>query len=494
MKTHLILLITFLLTVSCTGKQGAYVCPPCNLPCDKLTFNGPGECPHCKMTLIKKSRLIEEANLEVNDIHLKRGSGVFLIEGASGRAEKTIKVYYHKPKNFTPESRVLFVIPGTGRDGDEYRDAWKQASEKYSVLILSPKYEESSYPFEDYHLGGVVDDINLMEVIEFIDGSNKVFLNEDKLEYSLEESASEWLFHDFDRIFEAVVESLQSLETRYDIFGHSAGGQILHRMALLSSSKKVDRIVAANAGFYTLPDVDARYPFGINGLNLTNEHMATAFSRPLIVLAGELDNENETRGNILRSKTLNEQGIHRLERAKYFFNYSKSKAVGIQADYHWSLNIVPNTGHDFRKMSKAAASYLYEPKINHTRWLIGIWENQTSSGSIFETWQVKNPKELAGQSYMVKQSDTTIFETITIFEEGDDLFYIPTVTDQNDAQPVRFKATTVSPSKMIFENPEHDFPQKITYEQVNKDSLVAQISGLKDGKKRRSNFPMRRVY
>ena len=30
----------------------AYVCPPCGLPCDKLTFDKPGDCPQCGMTLI----------------------------------------------------------------------------------------------------------------------------------------------------------------------------------------------------------------------------------------------------------------------------------------------------------------------------------------------------------------------------------------------------------------------------------------------------------
>src|SRR5205814_9852621 len=29
-----------------------YVCPPCGLPCDKLTFDKPGTCPNCGMTLV----------------------------------------------------------------------------------------------------------------------------------------------------------------------------------------------------------------------------------------------------------------------------------------------------------------------------------------------------------------------------------------------------------------------------------------------------------
>ena len=30
----------------------AYICPPCGMPCDKLTFDKPGNCPQCGLTLI----------------------------------------------------------------------------------------------------------------------------------------------------------------------------------------------------------------------------------------------------------------------------------------------------------------------------------------------------------------------------------------------------------------------------------------------------------
>jgi len=42
--------------VAARGSQSTgakvYVCPPCGLPCDKLTFDKPGNCPQCGMTLI----------------------------------------------------------------------------------------------------------------------------------------------------------------------------------------------------------------------------------------------------------------------------------------------------------------------------------------------------------------------------------------------------------------------------------------------------------
>jgi len=154
------------------NDQELYVCPPCDLACDTLIFTEAGICPHCKMKLIRKSELIDESLLVLNEVKLKMGSGVFLIEGAAGRKEKVIKIYYHKPKKFSNASNILIVIPGAGRDGDEYRDAWIEASEKYDVLVLSPMFEENDYGFEDYHLCGLIKNSNLRESIEFKDGTN----------------------------------------------------------------------------------------------------------------------------------------------------------------------------------------------------------------------------------------------------------------------------------------------------------------------------------
>ena len=48
-----------------------------------------------------------------------------------------------------------------------------------------------------------------------------------------------------------VVEDVGSREAQYDIFGHSAGGQIVHRMAIFHPDSKARRMVAANSAFYT---------------------------------------------------------------------------------------------------------------------------------------------------------------------------------------------------------------------------------------------------
>lgn len=101
-------------------------------------------------------------------------------------------------------------------------------------------------------------------------------------------------------------------------------------------------------------------PFGIKNSQITDENLANAFGKELVLLIGALDNETETGGTLLRSKTVDQQGIHRLDRAKYFYKYSKKKAHDLKADFNWNLLVVPNVGHNHELMGNVAAKILYE--------------------------------------------------------------------------------------------------------------------------------------
>jgi hypothetical protein len=130
--------------------------------------------------------------------------------------------------------------------------------------------------------------------------------------------------------------------------------------------------------------------------------------------------------------------------------------------------------------------------IKKAQWLIGTWQNETSRGIIYEKWTQVNENELAGKSFFINENDTIVFETIRLIQELDGLFYIPMVKNQNEGLPVRFALQSISDSTMVFENPEHDFPQIITYTKMNADSLVAEISGINNGQERKRMFPMKR--
>lgn len=290
-------------------------------------------------------------------ITLNEGSGSFTISGGVGHENDSINIYYHQPKHMTSKSKILMVIPGAGRNGDAYRDAWVEASEKYSVLIIALSYPEKSYPYGQYHLGGVVKDLNFTKAVRFKKNTNQIHLDEDAVTFNLNTNQTEWIFNDFDRIFKLVKKVTKSRQKTYDMFGHSAGGQILHRFALLQPKSKANRILASNAGTYTLPDTATTFPFGMR--NIKRKNLKRSFKKKLVLFVGANDNQDETRGIMLRSKTADKQGTNRLARANYFYNKSISIAKKINTTFNWTLEIIPNIGHNQKEMAKAAATYLY---------------------------------------------------------------------------------------------------------------------------------------
>jgi hypothetical protein len=132
-------------------------------------------------------------------------------------------------------------------------------------------------------------------------------------------------------------------------------------------------------------------------------------------------------------------------------------------------------------------------EIEKAEWLIGTWEMKRSKGSIYESWEKASDNEFQGKSYMIKELDTIVFEHIQLVEEQEGLIYIPTVTNQNEGLPVRYAAKTITETQLVFENSEHDFPKQISYTLISPDSLVAEISGIKNGEERKQLFKMSRV-
>jgi hypothetical protein len=129
-------------------------------------------------------------------------------------------------------------------------------------------------------------------------------------------------------------------------------------------------------------------------------------------------------------------------------------------------------------------------ELEKASWFLGRWENKTPEGIFSEIWKTENDSVFFGESHYVVKNDTIFSETVKLIQSKDSLLYIvTTIPPTNGVKPVTFKLTSSTSDYLVFENPEHYFPKKITYKLVNQDSLYAEISG--DGKKQ--GFPFKRV-
>ncbi len=128
-------------------------------------------------------------------------------------------------------------------------------------------------------------------------------------------------------------------------------------------------------------------------------------------------------------------------------------------------------------------------KIAPFLWLSGTWEMYRSAGGTrLEIWTPYKDESIVGRGLMFNDKDTTMLEQIQLVYRDKEFYYIATVPDQNNGNPIEFKLVKTEGTVYTFENPNHDFPQRIIYtfkplaEQVenntNADSLLVRVESL----------------
>jgi len=122
------------------------------------------------------------------------------------------------------------------------------------------------------------------------------------------------------------------------------------------------------------------------------------------------------------------------------------------------------------------------------KWLTGTWKISTGNNLVIEQWKVANDSTLTGKAVFIRNGrDTIPQETIELAYRNGDWYYIPTVRDQNNNKPVKFKVIFLKAAEFICENPAHDFPQRIAYRRV-KQQLFASTEGKENGRYSKQNF------
>lgn len=331
-----------------------FVCPPCGCLEDDTEFAAPGRCPDCDMTLMPKN----ESWLGFEPVGLAPRAGTFAMAGGFGRQAHRITVHYYLPDGFTPESEVLLVIPGAGRNSDDYRNTWLEAARQKNILVAALGYPEDGYDLAGYNLGGVVTNLSVSSIDTSTPGVIRA--RDEDIAFDVQPNREAWLFNDFDRVFAFLKAATGAMAESYDIFGHSAGGQILHRMALFHPASRANRLIAANAGWYTLPDLGAPLPTGLRGSPINESDLKRSFASDLTIMLGENDTGDGAGGTLLRTPIIDQQGAGRFSRGQHFFSFSEDKAAALSAEFRWSLRTVSDVGHDYREMSRAAANFLYQ--------------------------------------------------------------------------------------------------------------------------------------
>ena len=128
--------------------------------------------------------------------------------------------------------------------------------------------------------------------------------------------------------------------------------------------------------------------------------------------------------------------------------------------------------------------------IDRVAFMQGCWEQASERQTIEEQWSAPRGGTMMNFGRTVRDGRLVDYEFVVLREQDGALAYEAHLRQQD---PVVFTARTATDVRVVFENPEHDFPKSVGYERTGPDSLLAWIEGPRRGGNRRMDFVYKRV-
>src|SRR5215470_13544839 len=263
------------------------------------------------------------------------GKSSFEFVDHQGDPTRPVTVWTFIPEGCLPGCPVQYVFHGVERNGEEYLGNWIGFAKAGRFIVVVPEFSRKHYPKDaDYSLGRALDEP---------DPEKRPFAVPDHL-------------------FEHLKSRLQFDAATYRAFGHSAGGQFVQRWLLFRPESRASVIIAANPGWYTLPEwnperVRFPFPFSLVGSPIGQQQLQQALSRRFTLMLGERDIDPRDK-NLNRSPGASAQGVHRFERGQNFFVAAREAAGRLGLPFVWDLVVVPGARHDNFAMARAAVEYM----------------------------------------------------------------------------------------------------------------------------------------
>jgi pimeloyl-ACP methyl ester carboxylesterase len=253
----------------------------------------------------------------------------------SGWNGPPIDVLVFIPDKANETTPVLMVMHGWSRAAQRYFDDWKALGEQQEFIVVVPHF-----PVEDFHSSH---QYNLGHVFDQNSGKMR--------------PVESWTFAAIEPLFDDVISRSGSQQTQYTLYGHSAGSQFVHRFLYYMPDARVKTYLAANAGWYTMPDFDAEYPYGLQDAAIDEDGLKAAFGKELVLLLSREDTDF-TDPDLRNTPEAKRQGKNRLARGLTMYYVAKTNADKMNAELKWRVVAVEGADHNNAKMAPAAAKLI----------------------------------------------------------------------------------------------------------------------------------------
>lgn len=254
----------------------------------------------------------------------KIGSAVSVVGGIP------LNVHTYEPTSCEIQG-VLVLLAGFERNAAGYRWRAIGLAERGCLAVIAPEFDEQRFPRALYQRAGV--------------GRNGEDVSEFGCMGSLLSQLADW-----------GLEHFGIPDKNYYLFGHSAGGQLLSRVAAYCPPRGVRRIVIANPSSHVFASEDMPPPYGFRGMEegrLLKARLRKYLGQPVTLYVGS-DDTGDYR--LSKSRWAMRQGANRLQRAHHAYQNAKSLAEEHGWPFRWKLVEAKDVGHSSSDMLKAPAA------------------------------------------------------------------------------------------------------------------------------------------
>ncbi len=128
----------------------------------------------------------------------------------------------------------------------------------------------------------------------------------------------------------------------------------------------------------------------------------------------------------------------------------------------------------------------HTPLVQHPHFLPGLWES-TGNIRLYEEWWMPDDSTLTGRSFSVNGTDTLLIEQMELSYRSGKWTYWASPVNQNSGRAVPF-ALTETTDALVFENPKHDYPNRIIYKLAADTLLNTRIENMAGNKTKTFSF------
>jgi pimeloyl-ACP methyl ester carboxylesterase len=275
------------------------------------------------------------------------GRWSFVFTDQKGRPDRPIRVFTYRPKQCDTTCPIVIVLHGTKRDAYPYMKHWGSIADEHKLIVIGPQFEARHWP----------------KAAAYNEGDVKA-----------QPGREGWVFAAIEHLFDEVRDGQKD----YVLFGHGAGAQVVQRMALYRPDNRARVMIAANPGWYTMPEwrkdkvkvgdkeveraIKDPFPYSMIDSPAGEPELKAALQKRLVLVVNDKDPEPADDEALEKGDSVKKQGDSRIDRAENFIKAGTTASQELGVKLAWELNEAPDKAVDAWSVSEYAANTVFRKR------------------------------------------------------------------------------------------------------------------------------------